>query len=70
MMWITTPRAAYFDQVHNGVYIRMAIILALLASLIQLPGKRCRKHDINPLPPRVGYRRDRSLPGSLILILL
>ena len=24
------PRAAYFDQVHNGVYIRMAIILALL----------------------------------------
>ena len=22
------PRAAYFDQVHNGVYIRMAIILA------------------------------------------
>ena len=24
------PRAAYFDQVYNGVYIRMAIILALL----------------------------------------
>ena len=24
------PHAAYFDQVHNGVYIRMAIILALL----------------------------------------
>ena len=26
------PRAAYFDQVHNGVYIRMAIILALLGT--------------------------------------
>ena len=26
----SNPRAAYFDQVQNGVYIRMAIILALL----------------------------------------
>lgn len=24
------PRAAYFDQVHNGVYVRMALILSLL----------------------------------------
>ena len=24
------PRAAYFDQVQNGVYVRMALILALL----------------------------------------
>ena len=31
------PRAAYVDQVHNGVYIRMAIILALLGlSLIHI----------------------------------
>ena len=34
------PRAAYFDQVHNGVYIRMAIILALLGIPDPLPGKK------------------------------
>ena len=33
------PRAAYFDQVHNGVYIRMAIILALLGIPDPLTGK-------------------------------
>ena len=32
-------RAAYFDQVHNGVYIRMAIILALLGIPDPLTGK-------------------------------
>ena len=34
------PRAAYFDQVHNGVYIRMAIILALLGIPDPLTGKK------------------------------
>ena len=33
-------RAAYFDQVHNGVYIRMAIILALLGIPDPLTGKK------------------------------
>ena len=33
------PRAAYFDQVHNGVYIRMAIILALLGIPNPVTGK-------------------------------
>ena len=34
------PRAAYFDQVHNGVYIRMAIILALLGIPDPLTGEK------------------------------
>ena len=34
------PRAAYFDQVHNGVYIRMAIILALLGIADPVTGKK------------------------------
>ena len=34
------PHAAYFDQVHNGVYIRMAIILALLGIPDPLTGKK------------------------------
>ena len=34
------PRAAYFDQVHNGVYIRMAIILALLGIPDPITGKK------------------------------
>ena len=34
------PRAAYFDQVHNGVYIRMAIILALLEIPDPLTGNK------------------------------
>ena len=34
------PRAAYFDQVLNGVYIRMAIILALLGIPDPLTGKK------------------------------
>lgn len=34
------PRAAYLDQVHNGVYIRMAIILALLGIPDPLTGKK------------------------------
>lgn len=34
------PRAAYFDQVHNGVYIRMAIILALLGIADPITGKK------------------------------
>ena len=38
------PRAAYFDQVHNGVYIRMAIILALLGILDPLTGKTVLDH--------------------------
>ena len=29
-MWTTTPCAAYFEQVQNGVYIRMALIMTLL----------------------------------------
>ena len=33
-------RAAYFDQVHNGVYIRMAIILALLGLPDPMTGKK------------------------------
>ena len=37
------PRAAYFDQVHNGVYIRMAIILALLG----IPDPRTGKSVLN-----------------------
>ncbi len=28
--WTTTPRAAYFEQVQNGVYVRMALIMTLL----------------------------------------
>ena len=31
------PRAAYFEQVQNGVYIRMALIMALLG--LEDPGK-------------------------------
>mgnify|MGYP003163460788 FL=1 len=38
------PRAAYFDQVHNGVYIRMAIILALLGIQDPLTGKTVLDH--------------------------
>ena len=38
------PRAAYFDQVHNGVYIRMAIILALLGIPDPLTGKTALDH--------------------------
>ena len=38
------PRAAYFDQVHNGVYIRMAIILALLGVPDPLTGKTVLDH--------------------------
>ena len=34
------PRAAYFDQVHNGVYVRMAIILALLGIPDPVTGKK------------------------------
>ena len=34
------PRAAYFDQVHNGVYIRMAIILALLGIADPVTGQK------------------------------
>ena len=37
-------RAAYFDQVHNGVYIRMAIILALLGIPDPLTGKTVLDH--------------------------
>lgn len=37
------PRAAYFDQVHNGVYIRMAIILALLDIPDPVTGKKVLK---------------------------
>ena len=36
----SAPRAAYFDQVHNGVYIRMAIILALLGIADPVTGKK------------------------------
>ena len=32
-------RAAYFDQVQNGVYIRMALIMALLGIKDPLTGK-------------------------------
>ena len=28
--WTTTPRAAYFEQVQNAVYVRMALIMTLL----------------------------------------
>ena len=38
------PRDAYFDQVHNGVYIRMAIILALLGIPDPLTGKTVLDH--------------------------
>ena len=37
------PRAAYFDQVHNGVYIRMAIILALLGIPDPVTGNKVLK---------------------------
>ena len=37
------PRAAYFDQVHNGVYIRMAIILALLSIPDPVTGNKVLK---------------------------
>lgn len=33
------PRAAYFDQVQNGVYIRMALIMALLEIKDPMTGK-------------------------------
>ena len=36
-------RAAYFDQVHNGVYIRMAIILALLGIPDPVTGNKVLK---------------------------
>ena len=38
------PRAAYFDQVHNGVYIRMAIILAVLGIPDPVTGKKVLDH--------------------------
>ncbi len=34
------PRAAYFKQVQNGVYIRMALILILLACILDILFKR------------------------------
>ena len=34
------PRAAYFDQVHNGVYIRMAIMLSLLGLPDPMTGRK------------------------------
>ncbi|MDD6319337.1 MAG: aspartate carbamoyltransferase [Oscillospiraceae bacterium] len=34
------PRAAYFDQVQNGVYIRMALIMALLEIQDPVTGKK------------------------------
>lgn len=34
------PRAAYFDQVQNGVYIRMALIMALLGITDPVTGKK------------------------------
>ena len=34
------PRAAYFDQVQNGVYVRMALILALLGIPDPVTGKK------------------------------
>lgn len=38
------PRAAYFDQVRNGVYIRMAIILAVLGIPDPVTGKKVLDH--------------------------
>ena len=34
------PRAAYFDQVQNGVYLRMALILSLLNIADPVTGKK------------------------------
>ena len=34
------PRAAYFEQVQNGVYVRMALIMALLGLTDPVTGKK------------------------------
>ena len=34
------PRAAYFEQVQNGIYIRMALIMALLNIPDPITGKK------------------------------
>ena len=34
------PRAAYFDQVQNGVYVRMALIMALLGIADPVTGEK------------------------------
>lgn len=39
----TDPRAAYFDQVQNGVYIRMALIMALLGIADPVSGEKVLK---------------------------
>lgn len=36
-------RAAYFEQVQNGKYIRMAVIMALLELIDPLTGKKVLK---------------------------
>ncbi len=36
------PRAAYFEQVQNGVYVRMALIMTLLG--LQRPQDRRRSN--------------------------
>lgn len=37
------PRAAYFDQVQNGVYVRMALIMALLGIADPVTGEKVLK---------------------------
>jgi len=39
------PRAAYFDQVQNGVYVRMAVIMALLALPDPMTGERVLEEE-------------------------
>ena len=47
------PRAVYFEQALNGKYMRMALILKLLASAIEDPVREVNKADIGvPMPGR------------------
>ncbi len=47
------PRAVYFEQALNGKYMRMALILKLLASAVEDPVREVNKADIGvPMPGR------------------
>lgn len=41
-------RAAYFKQVQNGKYVRMAVIMALLEITDPLTGQKC--YNVKTLP--------------------
>ena len=43
------PRAAYFDQVQNGVYVRMALIMALLGIADPVTGEGVKMLKVEPI---------------------